>query len=319
MKILITGATGLVGTELTRLCEQQGIEVNYLTTSKQKLIKREGYNGYLWNPDKGEIDLEAFKGVESIINLAGATVSKRWTPSYKKKIRSSRLDTLNTLRTGLSQADTSGITSLVSASAIGIYKNSLTNFYTEDSTEISDDFLGDVVQDWEKAVDQIDGLGFKTAKVRIGLVLSMEGGALSEMVRPINYYAGAAFGSGQQWQSWIHIQDLARLLFFVATEGLEGTFNAVAPNPVTNTKLTREIARVLRKPLILPNIPRFAMRLLLGEMSELLFASQRVSSKKIEQSGFVFEYPNIGRALEKLLAKGTEEDSRKGQFTEEYV
>ncbi|MEM7381973.1 MAG: TIGR01777 family oxidoreductase, partial [Bacteroidota bacterium] len=297
----------------------QGVEVNYLTTSKQKLVKREGYNGFLWNPDKGEIDLEAFDGVESVINLAGATVSKRWTPAYKKKILSSRLNTLKTLKIGLSKVDTSGITSVVSASAIGIYKDSLTNFYTEDSQEISDNFLAEVVKKWEQAVDEMEGMGPKIAKVRIGLVLSMEGGALSEMVRPINYYAGAAFGNGQQWQSWIHIQDLVRLLFFVGTEGLEGTFNAVAPNPVTNTKLTKEIARVLKKPLLLPNIPRFAMRLMLGEMSELLFSSQRVSSKKIEQSGFVFEFPNIGRALENLLVKGTAEGSQKGQFTEEYV
>ncbi len=319
MQILITGATGLVGNELVRLCKEQGFGVNYLTTSKNKIVSEENYNGFYWNPNTGEIDLNCFKGVSAIINLAGASISKRWTPKYKKIILSSRINSLRTLQKGLAQVETANISSFVSASAIGIYPNSLTNFYTEDEKNVDKSFLGEVVEAWEKEIDAFQKFDFKVSKIRIGLVMSADGGALPEMAKPIKYYAGAAFGSGMQWQSWIHITDLARQFLYLVEHQLQGVYNGVGPNPVNNTKLVKEIAKVLDKPLFLPNVPQFAMKAILGEMSYLLFASQRVSSKKIEEEGFIFHFPNICRALENNFLAETQENGVDAVQKKEYV
>ncbi len=309
MKILITGATGLVGMELVDLCLAQNIAVNYLSTRKEKIVSEHNYQGFYWNPDIKVIDLECFRGVTTVINLAGASISKRWIKQYKEEILSSRINSLKTLFQGLEKADYSGITSFVSASAIGIYPNSLSNYYTEDEKNSDDSFLGEVVLAWENEVDTFRKFNFKVTKIRIGLVLSSKGGALPEMMKPINNYVGAAFGSGEQWQSWIYIHDLARIFLFTIVHGLQGNFNAVAPNPVTNGKLVKEIAKMLKKPLILPNIPEFMMKLILGEMSYLLFVSQRVSSKKIEEEGFDFRFKNITKTLEDIYATQNKENT----------
>ena len=300
MKILITGATGLVGSAIVELCQKKNIDVNYLSTSKSKIVSKSSYKGFYWNPAKGEIDLGCFDGVTSIINLAGVSISKRWTNSNKKAILNSRINSLTTLRNGLDKVDSSKIESFISASAVGIYPDSLSSYYTEDEEAVDNSFLGEVVQAWEKEADTFNKFNFSIAKIRIGLVLSSNGGALPQMAKPIKNYVGAAFGSGDQWQSWIHIKDLSRMFFFVANNKLQGVFNGVAPNPVCNNKLVKEIAKQLNKPLILPNIPQIAMKLILGEMSYILFASQRVSSKKIEQEGFNFHYQNICKALESI-------------------
>lgn len=306
MRILITGATGLIGSEIVRLCRRKNIDVNYLTTSSDKLKSEKGYQGFLWNPDKGEIDRKCFEGVSAIINLAGASISKRWTKSYKKKVLSSRVNSIQTLHNGLRHINTNQITSFVSASAIGIYPTSLSNFYAEDHAHVDASFLGEVVEAWEGALEPLEKYGFSLAKIRIGLVLSSEGGALPEMARPIKYGVGSALGSGQQWQSWIHITDLARIFLYAVEHQLQGIYNGVGPNPVTNAKLVKEIAKVLKRPLFLPNVPKFVLRSILGEMSYILFASQRVSSKKIEGVGFNFKYQNVCRALEQIYPQKTE-------------
>ncbi len=302
MKILITGATGLVGSAIVELCHKKNIDVNYLSTSKSKIVSNPNYKGFYWNPSKGEIDLECFEGVTSIINLAGVSISKRWTESNKQAILNSRINSLKTLRSGVENVDSSKIESFISASAIGIYPDSLSNYYSEEEEAVDDSFLGSVVQAWEKEADTFKKFNFSVAKIRIGMVLSDKGGALPEMAKPINNYVGAAFGTGDQWQSWIHINDLSRMFLFVANNKLQGVYNGVAPNPVCNNKLIREIAKQLKKPLILPNIPEFPMKLILGEMSYILFASQRVSSKKMEEEGFNFHYPNICKALEGIYS-----------------
>ncbi|MGB5377015.1 TIGR01777 family oxidoreductase [Muriicola sp.] len=301
MSVLITGATGLIGQAITQKLREQNIAVHYLTTRKGKIKKEEGFKGFHWDPKKGEIDMHCFEGVTAVINLAGSSISQRWTKSNKKKILRSRLDSLQTLRKGIENLKVSSIKSFVSASAIGIYPNSLDRYYTEDVTDVDSSFLGEVVSKWEEEISLFNNLKFSVAAIRIGLVLSQEGGALPAMAKPIKYYVGAAFGSGEQWQSWIHIEDLARQFLFVIDQELQGVFNGVAPNPVTNTKLTKEIAVVLNRPLILPNVPRGVMQLVLGDMSYVLFASQRVSSKKIEEEGFEFYHKNICNALESIF------------------
>lgn len=302
MTILITGATGLIGKEIVKQCHKHNIAVNYLTTSKDKLSSEPNYKGFYWDPQEGEIDTACFKDVEAIINLAGATVTKRWTTSYKKEILQSRLQTLQLLKESL-QGINHHVKQLISASAIGIYPDSLINYYEEDYLVSSTSFLGNVVEQWEAKVDEFDSLDIKISKIRIGLVMSENGGALTEMVKPIKIGAGAPFGEGTQWQSWIHIEDLASIFIHVLEHQLEGTYNGVAPNPVTNGDLTKAVAKTLDKPLILPNIPKFAMKLALGEMHILLFESQRVSSKKIEESGYHFKYSNLQPALVDLIGE----------------
>ena len=303
MKLLITGATGLVGGELVRICREKGIPVHYLTTRREKIENTEHYKGFYWNPSSGEIDTACFDGVTSVINLAGASVAERWTKAYKKKILNSRVQSLKTLYSGIEKSTAHEISSFVSASAIGIYPSSLTEYYTEASTARDSSFLGNVVIQWEDEIQKFEALGLKPAIVRIGLVLSEKGGALPQMVTPIKNYVGAALGSGEQWQSWIHVSDLARMFLFLTKNEYHGLFNGVAPNPITNKRLTREIAKVFGRPLLLPNVPEFVMKVILGEMSTLLFSSQRVSSRKIEKTGFNFHFQNICKALEDLRKK----------------
>ncbi|MCA0153580.1 TIGR01777 family oxidoreductase [Winogradskyella vincentii] len=300
MTVLITGATGLIGREIVKQCHDEGFNVHYLTTSKSKLATESNYKGFYWNPNNNEIDHSCFEGVSTIINLVGASISKRWTESYKKEILESRTKTAKLLQDTI-RLHNYKIEHVVSASAIGIYPSSFTNYYDEEYDQNSDSFLGTVVAQWEDAVDGFKELGCKVAKIRIGLVLARQGGALPEIVKPIKFGAGAAFGNGKQWQSWIHVIDLASIFIHVVTHKLEGIYNGVAPNAVTNSELTKAVAKVLQRPLIMPNIPKALMKLILGEMHILLFESQRVSSQKIESKGFYFKYANLNPALEDLL------------------
>jgi uncharacterized protein len=301
MKILITGATGLIGKEIVKQCRDNNIAVNYLTTTKSKIQQVKNYQGFYWNVKTNDIDKACFKDVEAIIHLAGATISKRWTPSYKKEILSSRTESAQLLIDVL-KSEKHTVKHVISASAIGIYPDSLTNYYDETFNGFDTSFLSQVVKEWEQSVDGFSKLDIKVSKVRTGLVLSNKGGALAEMVKPIKFGLGASFGTGQQWQSWIHLDDLAKMYLYILLNKLEGVYNAVAPNSVTNNELTKSISKTLNRPLFLPNIPKNLMKLVLGEMHTLLFESQRVSSKKIEEAGFNFEYNCLKPALEDLLS-----------------
>lgn len=320
MKVLITGATGLVGSEIVRQCHVRGIAVNYLTTNKAKIVSAVNYQGFYWNPDTDEIDIRCFEGVTDIINLAGTNVAKKWNVEYKKRIISSRVNSLKTLYTALQSIDRSGIHNIVSASAIGVYPDSLSNYYEEDEKRVNENFLGEVVDVWEKEVDVFRALGLKVSKIRIGIVLSVHGGALKEMARPIKNYVGAALGTGEQWQSWIHINDLARMFLFVLENELEGVFNGVAPDPITNAKLTKEIAEAVGRPLLLPNVPEFVLKVVLGEMASVVLGSQRVSSKKIEGEGFLFNFRNICATLREIYKRnGAEGYANDTTYTKEYI
>ena len=289
MTVLITGATGLIGQEIVKQCHEQDINVHYLTTSKSKLSKETNYKGFYWNPDANEIDHKCFEGVSAIINLVGASISKRWTSSYKKEILESRTKTAQLLQQTI-KAHNYKVEHVISASAIGIYPSNLTNYYDETFSEVSDTFLGTVVKEWESAVDGFKTLGCKVAKIRIGLVLAKNGGALPEIIKPMKLGAGAAFGSGEQWQSWIHIEDLAKMFVFaIEKTTLQGTFNAVSPNPATNYRLTQEAARAKGKPFIGIGVPAFVLKLMFGEMADMVTGGNRVSSQKIQKAGFDFE------------------------------
>lgn len=301
MKVLITGATGLIGNELVSLLLQNGVSIHYLTTSKKKIENELNYKGFYWNPEQGIIDENCLMGVDAIIHLAGATISKRWTNSYKQEIIESRLLSSAVLFKALKN-NPNQVKQIVSASGTAIYPNNDKVIYDENSQEIDNSFLGNVVFKWEESVDKFKSLGLKVCKLRTGIVLSNKGGALIEMAKPIKMGIGSPFGTGKQIQSWIHIHDIAALYFFAISNDLEGVYNAVAPNPVSNEKLTMTIATVLKKPLFMPNIPKFMMKLLLGEMHELLFENRNISSQKITEKGFVFKYKTIEKALENIYA-----------------
>lgn len=302
MSVLITGATGLLGSKIVEACHRKEIPVKYLTTSKEKIESKHNYQGYYWDPDNNEIDLDCFKDVEVIIHLAGATVSKRWTTSYKKTILDSRVLSARLLHRSLKSLNTHTVNHIISASAINIYPDSLTKYYDETETAVDNSFLGHVVKAWEDEIDTFFSLNIPVSKIRIGLVLAKEGGILSELKKPVNFGLGAVFGTGEQWQSWIHVDDVVRTFMYVLKYRLEGIYNAAAPNPVTHAELIKAVAKTLEKPMFLPNIPKGVMRLVLGEMHELLFASQRVGSKKLEDAGFNFKYHNLKNALADLLA-----------------
>ena len=301
MKVLITGAKGLIGTELVSLLLQNGISVNYLTTSKKKIVNELNYNGFYWSPEQGLIDENCLMGVDSIINLAGANIAKRWTNSYKQEIIESRLLSSALLFKALKN-NPNQVKQIVTASGTSIYPNSDTIIYDENSTQVNDSFLGNVVVKWEESTDKFASLGLKVCKLRTGIVLSTKGGALVEMLKTIKLGLGSAFGSGKQIQSWIHIHDIAALYLFAIKNDLEGVYNAVSPSPVTNQELTFTIAKVLKKPLFMPNIPKFVMKLMLGEMHELLFENRNLSAKKIEEKGFEFKYKTIDKALINILS-----------------
>lgn len=299
MRVLITGATGLIGSEIVKNCHAKGIAVNYLTTSKSKIENNSNYQGFYWNPSQSKIDVNCIKDVDTIIHLVGASISKRWTKAHKQAIINSRLETTALLHDTVKN-NSNTIKQIISASAIGYYPDSLTNYYSEDEKEISTSFLGQVVEAWEQVVDTFKTLNIIVSKVRIGIVFSNKGGAFPELAKPIKFGAGAVMGSGKQWMSWVHLNDLAGIFMHVLQHNLEGIYNGVAPNPATNNTITKVIAKKMKRPLFLPNIPKFAMQLVLGEMHIILFESQRVSSKKIEDSGFEFKYVNLDAALEEL-------------------
>ena len=295
--VLITGGSGLVGTELSKLLTSSGYKVTHLSRNPTQ----KHYQTFYWDVKKGEIEDEAITSADAIIHLAGAGVSdKRWSDAWKKEIYDSRIDSTRLLRDKVKELNPS-LTHFISASAIGLYGWDTGNQLVDESTAKGEGFLADVVEDWEKEVDEFEKLKIQTSKVRIGIVLSENGGALVEMAKPIRFGFGAPLGSGRQYMSWIHIKDLCGIFSHLLQNAIGGVFNGVAPNPKTNKEFTKSVASQLGRPLWLPNVPKFALRLIVGEMSDILVGGNRVSSKKIEDTGFNFQFTALDDALQDLL------------------
>jgi uncharacterized protein len=300
MKILLSGATGLIGKSLTDNLLKNNHSVNYLTTSFHKIENKPNFKGFYWNPKKNEIDNNAIENVDVIIHLAGANIAHRWTNSYKKEIMDSRVLSTNILyKTLKNQANQ--VRQFISASGTAIYPDSETYIYDENFVAKDEGFLNQVVQEWERSAHKINELNIKVCKLRTGIVYAKNGGALQEIIKPIKLGIGSSFGTGKQVQSWIHIEDLVNIYRFAAENQLSGVFNAVAPNPISDSVLTKTVAKILDKPLFMPNIPRFVMRLILGEMHELLFTDKNISAKKLQNAGFQFQFPEIEQALQNIL------------------
>ena len=300
MKILITGATGLIGKKLTSDLLSKGYSVNYLTTRNSQIKSSDKINGYYWNPEKEIIDLECFKNVDTIINLAGSNIAKRWSRSNKLKILKSRTQSLNLLKDSILKNNLN-IKKIISASAIGIYPSSFDRVYTENTNLISSSFLGKVVREWELAVNSFNDLKIEIAIVRIGLVLSKDAGILSKSLFPIKFGVGSFFGSGMQWQSWIHIQDISNIFCHILKNDLVGIFNGTSPNPITNKDFTIKLSKFLNRPLIFPNLPKWLMSLILGEMHIIIFESQNITCDRLNKTKFKFKFDDFDHAIADLL------------------
>lgn len=295
--VLITGGTGLVGTELSKLLTEKGLTVTHLSRNPTQ----KAYRTFYWDIKNGEIDDEAIQSADAIIHLAGAGVAdKRWTENWKKEIYDSRIESTQLLRKKIEELNPK-LKYFLSASAIGYYGWDTGDQIVDETTGKGEGFLADVVEDWEKEVEAFNELGIPNGKVRIGIVLSEKGGALTEMAKPIRFGFGAPLGSGDQIMSWIHLLDLCGIFDFMLTNTLGEVVNGVGPNPQSNKQFTKAVAKKLRKPLWLPNVPKFALRLIVGEMADILVGGNRVSSQKIEKAGYKFRFPTLDQALQDLL------------------
>lgn len=305
MTILITGGTGTIGRRLTQLLQEKGYTVALLTSSGKSLP---GVTSYAWNVKTGQIDAQAIATADAIVHLAGAGIAdERWTDARKREILESRTQSTALLAKALRETP-NRVRTFVSSSAIGYYGGDTGDRLMTESSPAGNDFLAQVTRAWERSVEEIDkirtnGVAIRTVRIRTGVVLTMAGGALPKLVQPIKLGAGAPIGSGQQYISWIHVDDLCRMFIqALETESWQGAYNGVAPNPVTNEDLTRQIAQVLNRPLILPKIPAFAIKLAFGELAVAVLGSSLVLNKRIDnETTFRYKFPKLKEALEDLL------------------
>jgi uncharacterized protein (TIGR01777 family) len=296
VNITISGASGLVGRRLLNVLGKAGHQLHVLSRSAATQVP-EGSRLSQWDT-AGPPPTGALETADAVVHLAGEPVAQRWTAEAKRRIRESRVRSTRNLVEGLAQlARRPEI--LVCASAIGYYGSRGDEVMTESSPP-GKGFLPEVCVEWEHAAGQAATLGMRVAIIRIGVVLDARGGALGRMLPPFRAGVGGPIGSGRQWMSWIHAEDLAELFRLVIEGSHGGVFNGVAPFPVTNREFTRELARALGRPAILP-IPAFALKLLFGEMAQVLLESQRVAPRAAEAAGFRFRFPQLAPALADLL------------------
>jgi len=302
MKITITGATGFIGSSLIRNLLDSGHAIHILGRRRPaSLPESVGFSN--WKSTNEEPPPESLSGADAVIHLAGEPVAQRWTPEVKKRIRASRVEGTRQLVNALSTQSRRPAV-LVSGSAIGFYGSRGDEVLTEDS-DAGDDFLARVTNAWENAAELAEALGIRVVLLRTGLVLGKGGGALAKMLPPFRFGLGGRLGSGKQWMSWIHIDDLIRLILFsIGNAAVRGPVNGTGPQPVTNAQFTKELAAVLHRPAVLP-VPRFALKLALGEMANAVLGSQRVIPRVAQSAGFEFQYPQLRGALERLLAEGS--------------
>ena len=300
MKVLITGATGLIGSQIIEDCIKSNISVNFLTTSRRKIIKSDMVNGYYWNPSKKVIDLDCFIDIDTIIVLSGSSIFSLWTRKRKKEIISSRVLSLEFLKESIENNDIK-ISQLISASGISLYPDSLKIKYDENESTFDDSFLSNVIMKWETAANSFSTIGVKVSIVRIGLVLSKKAGVLKQTIMPMKFGCGIIFGSGNQIQSWIHINDLSRIFLFIMQKKLEGTYNAVSNNNLTNLEFTRTISSNYSRAIFNIKISKIFFSLIFGEMHEILFKSHNISSRKIQNLGFRFKFENLDYAVKNLI------------------
>ena len=297
MKIVVSGASGLIGTQLVAKLSQSGHEVI-------RLVRRSPKAGEIqWNPKTGMLDAAALEGADAVIHLSGAGIGdKRWTSGYRKEILDSRTDTTALLAKTIASLSRKPSVFL-SGSAIGIYGARSDEQLTEVSTH-GTGFLAEVCEQWEAAAKPAVEAGVRTLYLRTGIVLSPKGGALKKLLPLFKLGVGGKFGNGKQWQSWISMDDEIGAIEYLLTANVSGAVNLTAPNPVTNAEFTKVLASVLKRPAIVP-VPTFAPKILLGgELADaLLFTGQRVIPAALNASGYMFKHTTLESALRSLLSK----------------
>lgn len=298
--ILITGGTGTIGISVSELLANRGHRVRILSRSVHD--KAGSYDYFTWNPAIGNIEDAALKNVDVIIHLAGESIAGiRWTKSRKKLLTDSRVNTAKFIKDVISGMDEKPA-AFISASGTGYYGYDTGAIVVKEDSRFGDDFLATLVKKWEAAADTFEELGMRVVKFRTGLVLSKYGGALEVMARPVKIGIGSPLGRGNQVISWIHADDLAAMYgYAVENTALKGVYNAVSPEPVMNTDFMKTIAKVLKKSFFMPNVPSFVLKLMLGEMASLVTGGNCVSSEKIRDDGFEFNFNHLEEALENLL------------------
>ncbi len=301
MKIIITGGTGFIGSKLSRELADTGHEV-FVVDRRIPVVSGGTLNGityYQADLLKDSIP-EVFASVEAIIHLAGASIFKRWTPSYKQLIIDSRVKSANAIFEFLREREHS-LKVFVSASAIGFYGDERGEEVLTESSSVGKDFLSEVCEKWESSGHQFSQIGARTVSVRTAIVLGPGGGMMSQILPLFKMFVGGKLGSGRQWFSWIHIDDLVRVYIeALENENLSGPVNASAPNPVRNSEFTKELAKALKRPAIF-TVPAFALRIMLGEFSRAVLGSQKVLPTKLQAISFQFRKPDIGTALKDLV------------------
>ena len=297
MNILITGGTGLVGKYLAAELRARKHEVRILSRSKSEKPFE-----FYWNLDEKIIDEKAFENIDSIIHLAGATVSKKWTEDYKKELYSSRIDAANLLLDYCHKKNIH-LKSFISASGINYYGTFTSDQILEESSGIlHHDFLADLSVKWEKAAEKFQEISDRVVCLRTAVVLAKNGGAFEPLKKLIDLNIGSAVGSGKQWMNWIHIDDLVNMyIFAVENPDLKGSFNAVADEVPTNSDFMKTLAMVSNKFFLPINVPAFVLKSIFGEMSEIILTGTRASNKKIKSKGFDFKYADLKKAFESLL------------------
>lgn len=297
-KILISGATGLVGKKIARKLYERGYQVEILVRSKPE---NSDFRSYIWDYENGFLEEGALDNTYIFIHLAGASISKRWTESYKKEVYSSRIDSAQFIYEEMQKRKIYP-EAVISSSAVGIYGQTTSQQIFSEDDQPATDFLGKVCKDWEEKAFQFQKLGSRVVCVRTSTVLSEKGGALEVLKKPIELNVGAVLGNGEQYFPWIHIDDLVNIYFKAVEDvSMNGAYNASAPDFITNKTLTEKIASHLGKKIWLPNIPKFIIKTALGEMSVLALEGSRISSKKIENAGFKFQYNNLDMALSDVI------------------
>lgn len=297
--VLITGASGAIARVLSKKLENQ-YSIRFLTR------KKEAENEFEWDIENQIVDENAFENVSHIIHLAGANISeKRWTEDRKKELISSRVDSAKLILNTLKKKNLK-LRSFISASGINFYGTKTTDKIFTENYAPGNDFLSEVVIVWEKAADEFkeQNIAERVVKIRTAVVLSKNEGALAKMMTPIQFGIGSPLGSGKQYMPWIHIDDICSIYEFALKDTeVEGSYNASAPQHTTNENLTKLIAKVLNKPLFMPNVPSFILKLIFGELADALLEGSRASSEKIIKAGFEFQFPDLKMALEDLLKK----------------